>query len=97
MKTWVKQLREEADHVEDVIDEYRSRVAQNAIDKHGFLNKIGRRIKALKSRYLIASQIRDINESLLRIKGVGQAYGLSQFLGIQNTAGKTTYENTTCD
>ncbi|PON88523.1 NB-ARC domain, LRR domain containing protein [Trema orientale] len=94
VKTWVKQLREEADRIEDVIDEYRHNVAQSNTDKHGFvgfLSKVGHRIKALKSRYPIASQICEINESLRRIKDTGQAYGLSQSLELQSSSCQTTY------
>ncbi|PON81282.1 hypothetical protein TorRG33x02_229140 [Trema orientale] len=94
VRIWVKQLREEADHIEDVIDEYRWHVAQSTTDKRGFvgfLSKIGRRIKALKSRYPISSQICNINESLKRIKDTGQGYGLSQSLGLQGSTSKTPY------
>ncbi|KAF4354420.1 hypothetical protein F8388_027354 [Cannabis sativa] len=94
VKTWVKQLREEADHTEDVIDEYRRYVAQSTGDKRGFvgfLRKVGLQIKALKSRYPIASQIRGINESLRRIKDEGRAYGLSQSLGLQRSSRENTY------
>ena len=94
VKTWVKQLREEADRIEDVIDEYRWHVAQSTTDKRGlvgFLYKTSRRIKALKSRYPITSQIYDIKESLRRIKDAGQGYGLSQSLGLQGSTSKTSY------
>ena len=37
VKAWVKQLKVEADHIEDVIDEYRWHVAQSTTDKDGFV------------------------------------------------------------
>ncbi|KAE8056464.1 hypothetical protein FH972_013236 [Carpinus fangiana] len=43
MKVWVKQVRESAFHIEDVLDEYILRVAQHR-QRHGFvafLHKIG--------------------------------------------------------
>ncbi|XP_062078314.1 disease resistance protein RPM1-like isoform X3 [Humulus lupulus] len=92
--SWVKQLREEADHTEDVIDEYRRHVAQSTADKRGFvgfLSKVSHQIKAVKSRYPIASQIRIINESLRRIKDEGLAYGLSQSLGLQSSSRENMY------
>ncbi|PON67086.1 NB-ARC domain, LRR domain containing protein [Parasponia andersonii] len=93
VNTWVKQLREEANHIEDVIDEYRWHVAQSTSDKLGFVGslcKIGCQIKALQSRYPISSQIRNINESLRRIKDIGQGYGLSQSFRLQGSSSKTS-------
>ncbi|KAF4350741.1 hypothetical protein F8388_000771 [Cannabis sativa] len=90
MKVWMKQLREEADHINDVIDEYRWHVVQGTTEKcglNGFLLKIGGPIKALKSRYTISSQIEDIIQSLRQIKDVGQGFGLSRSL--QGSGDKT--------
>ncbi|XP_062086570.1 disease resistance protein RPM1-like [Humulus lupulus] len=89
VKIWMKQLREEANHTRDFIDEYRWHVAQCTTDKTGFIGffcKIGGRIKTLKSRHLISSQLQDIIESLQ----VGQGFGLSQSLQA-GSSGKTSY------
>ena len=83
VKTWVKQLRKEANRIDDVVDEYRWHVAHDTTHKRGFIGflcKIGGRIKALKARFPLSSQIRDINQSLRRIKDSGQGFGLSQSL-----------------
>ncbi|XP_060973019.1 disease resistance protein RPM1 [Cannabis sativa] len=91
VKIWMKQLREQADHIEDVVDEYRWHLAQGATDKSGFIgffSKIGARIKALKSRYPLSSHIKDINQSLRRIKETGQGFALGHSL--QRVQGSTS-------
>ncbi|XP_059440117.1 putative disease resistance protein At1g50180 [Corylus avellana] len=53
MKVWVKQVREAAFHIEDVLDEYILHVAQHH-HQHGFvafLHKIGWLLKKLKPQY----------------------------------------------
>ncbi|EXB54528.1 Disease resistance protein RPM1 [Morus notabilis] len=80
---WLKQLREKADCIEDVVDEYLRHLSQRGQQqRHGFvrsLRKMGQIIKALKPRHDIASEIRDIKESLREIKERGQSYGLRPF------------------
>ncbi|XP_060973022.1 disease resistance protein RPM1 [Cannabis sativa] len=96
VKIWMKQLREQADHIEDVVDEYRWHLAQGATDKSGFIGffcKIGGRIKALKSRYPLASHIKDINRSLRRIKDAGQGFALGHSL--QRVQGSTSENSCT--
>ncbi|KAM6579901.1 hypothetical protein CsatA_003675 [Cannabis sativa] len=91
VKIWMKQLREQADHIEDVVDEYRWHLAQGATDKSGFIgffSKIGARIKALKSRYPLSSHIKDINQSLRRIKETGLGFALGHSL--QRVQGSTS-------
>ncbi|XP_065627649.1 disease resistance protein RPM1-like [Quercus suber] len=66
-KTWVKQIREEACHIEDVIDEYILHLAKCS---HGrrpglyFLHKVFRFTIKLKARSVIAYKIQDINKNL---------------------------------
>ena len=77
-KTWVKQVREEAYHIEDVIDEYILHFAKQA---HGqrqcfyFLHKVFHIIINLKARHVIASEIQGINRILENIKKSGERYG----------------------
>ncbi|XP_075668606.1 disease resistance protein RPM1-like [Castanea sativa] len=66
-KTWVKQIREEAYHIEDVIDKYILHLAKGS---HGrrpglyFLHKVFRFTITLKARNVIAHKIQDINKNL---------------------------------
>ncbi|KAF4366800.1 hypothetical protein G4B88_018223 [Cannabis sativa] len=80
-KEWLKQLKEVAERVEDVVDEYLYHFAKH--DHHygdrGFLTSIRRAggyVRSLKLRHDLASQIQDINKSLQKVKERGQSYGL---------------------
>ncbi|XP_031252249.1 putative disease resistance RPP13-like protein 3 [Pistacia vera] len=66
VKTWVKQLREEAFHIEDVLDEYIFKKAQlpRGSGFLGVLCKISRFVKKLKLRHEVATAIQDIKSSL---------------------------------
>ncbi|KAL5547690.1 hypothetical protein UlMin_002921 [Ulmus minor] len=77
VKTWVKQVREEAYHIEDVIDVYLLHVAKKS-HQHGglgFLFRTSYLFKCLKRRHDIASEIRYIKSSLHEIKDRGKRYG----------------------
>src|ERR1044072_945524 len=77
IKTWVKQLREASFNIEDVIDEYIMYVAPR-VNHSGCiissLQKISRRIRSVKSRHQIASQIQDIKSSVHGIKERSERY-----------------------
>ncbi|XP_031253937.1 putative disease resistance RPP13-like protein 3 [Pistacia vera] len=76
VKTWVKQLREEAYNIEDVLDEYILKKAQLPYGSgfFGVLRKISRFIKKLKLRHEVATAIQDIKSSLDDIKRRRQIY-----------------------
>ncbi|KAL5542650.1 hypothetical protein UlMin_010360 [Ulmus minor] len=77
VKTWVKHVREEAYHIEDIIDVYLLHVAKQS-HQHGglgFLFKTSYLFKGLKRRHDIASEIRNIKSSLHEIKDRGKRYG----------------------
>ncbi|XP_024018572.1 putative disease resistance RPP13-like protein 3 [Morus notabilis] len=77
-KAWLRQIREEAERIEDVVDDYVYRVEHHGYEGGfmGALRKACNCIKGLKARYYIASEIQDIKESLHRIKDRGVGYGL---------------------
>ncbi|ESR65935.1 hypothetical protein CICLE_v10010550mg, partial [Citrus x clementina] len=77
VRIWVKQLRDEAYRIEDVIDEYTLMVAKLP---HGsglvsVLHRISRSIKKLKLRRGVATEIQDIKSTLADIKRRGESYG----------------------
>ncbi|XP_016650667.1 PREDICTED: disease resistance protein RPM1-like [Prunus mume] len=76
VKTWVKQTREMAIHIEDVIDEYLHHVARrrNKRGFTGFLHKTGHFLEGLFARHEIASEIQLIKKRVLQIQQTSEAY-----------------------
>ncbi|ESR65939.1 hypothetical protein CICLE_v10007381mg [Citrus x clementina] len=76
VRTWVKQLRDEAYRIEDVIDEYTLMVAKlpHGSGLVGVLHRISRSIKKLKLRRGVATEIQDIKSALADIKRRGESY-----------------------
>ena len=74
VKVLVNQMREEAHHIEDVIDDYMLHVARHPDNRHGLLRRIASLIKTFSSRHEIASEIKDIKSSLLDIKNRSQTF-----------------------
>jgi disease resistance protein RPM1 len=77
IKMWVKQVREVAYHIEDIIDEYVLHMAQHCHQQSliGFLHKIGHIFKKLKPRHDTATKIHDIKISICEIKERSERYG----------------------
>ena len=72
VKVWVKQIREVAHDIEDVVDEFTLLLAHNHGDGfYGFLHKFSCCIKNFKARCRIAYQIQGINT---RIKNICQGH-----------------------
>ncbi|GMY30895.1 disease resistance protein RPM1-like [Fagus crenata] len=79
-KTWVKQVREEAFHIEDVIDEYLLHFAKAPHRRRRsfrFLQKVFHITINLKRRHVIASEIQGINTILEDIRKRGERYGFN--------------------
>jgi disease resistance protein RPM1 len=79
MKVWVKQVREAAFHIEDVLDEYILHVAQHRHEDGfvAFLHKIGCLLKKLKPNHDIAIKIQDIKTSVRKIKERRERYSIN--------------------
>ncbi|CAK8565695.1 unnamed protein product [Lathyrus sativus] len=78
IKTWVKQVREAAFRIEDIIDEYMILVGQQPLH-HGFLSLL-HKLKAMISRRRIASEIQDIKSYVRGIKERSERYGFQRSL-----------------
>ncbi|KAH9652482.1 NB-ARC domain-containing protein [Citrus sinensis] len=76
IRTWVKQLRDEAYRIEDLIDEYTLMVVKLPHGRGlvGVLHRISRFIKKLKLRRGVATEIQDIKSALADIKRRGESY-----------------------
>ncbi|KAB8855505.1 hypothetical protein FH972_026777 [Carpinus fangiana] len=96
VKIWVKQVREAAYHIEDVIDEYVLHVAQRRHQQTflAFLNKIGHLLEYIKPRPNIATKIQDIKISIREIKERSNRYGFSSSeQGSSNSAANVTWHD----
>ncbi|KAM1368445.1 hypothetical protein PS1_001774 [Malus domestica] len=78
-KTWVKQVREAAIYIEDVIDEYLLRVTRHHKDRGfvRFLHKVVWFLKKMKPQDEIASKIEGMRALVSEIKATHERYGLS--------------------
>ena len=79
-KIWVKQVREKAYRIDDVIDEYILHLAKHRQGRRRHFHvllKVFQFIIKLKPRHAIASKIQDINNDLKVIRERGERYGFS--------------------
>ena len=79
-KIWVKQVREKAYRIDDVIDEYILHLAKHPQGRRRHFHvllKVFQFIIKLKPRHAIASKIQDINNDLKVIRERGERYGFS--------------------
>ncbi|XP_075670902.1 disease resistance protein RPM1-like [Castanea sativa] len=95
-KTWVKQIREEAYHIEDIIDEYILHMAKGPLGPRQhfhFLRKFFQFTKKLKAKYVIASKIQDININLKEKRELAVKYRFNTIEqgGLSNNARSVTW------
>ncbi|KAL5547900.1 hypothetical protein UlMin_003131 [Ulmus minor] len=80
MQVWVKQVRKEANRIEEIIDKFLYFVeAEKHHRQSGCISCFHKAcgfVKDLKQRHDIASKIKDVKDSLRDIKERGQGYGL---------------------
>ncbi|CAL5416994.1 unnamed protein product [Camellia sinensis] len=77
VKIWVKQVRQVAYRIQDVVDEHILFVLPKQPGLFGSLHKVIRKITKLKPRHEIASQIQDIRTTIREIKEGADRYGFS--------------------
>ncbi|CAL5391848.1 unnamed protein product [Camellia sinensis] len=78
-KTWVKQVRELAQQIEDVFDQYTIHLSERR-QRRGFinfLNKVAHSIVKLKPQHGIASKIQEIKQTIVEIKKKASGYDSS--------------------
>ncbi|CAL5347896.1 unnamed protein product [Camellia sinensis] len=77
VKIWVKQVRQVAYRIQDVIDEHILLVLPKQPGLFGSFHKVTQTITKLKPRHEIASQIQDIKTTICEIKEGADRYGFS--------------------
>ena len=80
MKIWVKQVREGAYQIEDVIDEYILHFVKQPFGKNRwfqFYQNIFQFTIKVKARYVIASKIQDISYNLKEKREMVESYHLN--------------------
>ncbi|CDP19403.1 unnamed protein product [Coffea canephora] len=96
LQEWIKQVREAAYDIEDVLDEFVSRFARHrATGFHGFVRKIFNSIKTLRARHKVAEQIQSIKARVKFISEGHRRYQLEFGVTTQTAESLATVNNTT--
>lgn len=80
VNSWVKQVREEAYRIKDVVDEYTLEEAMLTSHGRGLISRLRKFccfVKQLKLQHGFATEIRDIKSSLEKIQKRGERYSFS--------------------
>ncbi|KAL7163669.1 hypothetical protein ACSBR2_039731 [Camellia fascicularis] len=96
VKIWVKQVRQVAYRIQDVIDENILLVFPKQPRLFGSLRKVTRTITKLKPRHQIASQIQDTKNTIREIKEGADRYAFSTSSSTEHTS-TSTKDNMWCD
>ncbi|XP_028118518.1 disease resistance protein RPM1-like [Camellia sinensis] len=90
VKIWVKQVRQVAYRIQDVIDEHILLVLPKQPGLFGSLHKVTRTITKLKLRHEIASQIQDIKTTIREIQEGAVRYGFSTSTSSEHSSTRTS-------
>ncbi|KAL7176940.1 hypothetical protein ACSBR2_030300 [Camellia fascicularis] len=90
VKIWVKQVRQVAYQIKDVIDEHILLVLPEQPRLFSSLRKVTRMITKLKPRHEIASQIQDIKTTICEIKEGADRYGFSTSTSSEHSSTRTS-------
>ncbi|KAL7176929.1 hypothetical protein ACSBR2_030294 [Camellia fascicularis] len=90
VKIWVKQVRQVAYRIQDVIDEHILLVLPKQPGLFSSLRKVTRTITKLKPRHEIASQIQDIKTTIREIKEGADRYGFSTSTSSEHSSTSTS-------
>ncbi|CAL5428474.1 unnamed protein product [Camellia sinensis] len=96
VKIWVKQVRQVAYRIQDVIDENILLVLPKQPGLFGSLRKVTRTITKLKPRHQIASQIQDTKNTIREIKEGADRYAFSTSSSTEHTS-TSSKDNMWCD
>ncbi|CAL4890787.1 unnamed protein product [Urochloa decumbens] len=77
---WRSHVREMTYDIEDVIDDFTCQLGSEDGPKEGFLKKTSRRLKALRARHPIASQISELRARVLEANERRRRYQLDDFV-----------------
>ncbi|PON31335.1 NB-ARC domain, LRR domain containing protein [Parasponia andersonii] len=96
VKNWLKQVTEEANRIEDAIDEYLRHVAPRSHQSRtffSFLSKINQLVKQVKARQGMASKIQNSKMSIREIEERSQRHGFQRDYSEEGSStGKTSHE-----
>ncbi|CAL5416960.1 unnamed protein product [Camellia sinensis] len=90
VKIWVKQVRQVAYRIQDVIDEHILLVLPKQPGLFGSLHKVTRTITKLKPRHEITSQIQDIKTTICEIQEGAVRYGFSTSTSSEHSSTRTS-------
>lgn len=80
VKVWVKQVREVAYRMQDIMDEYLYKIEKSGQKHHGvfgFFQKSGNLIRTVMYRHEMSDEIADIKETLVRLNQAKETFGLN--------------------